>query len=247
MNYSKPKEPHQQPQRSRSPAKSLLRILAAHGHDRSMATRLAVDARGAALPMYTYPAIEYLAQLDFSDRHVLEFGSGQSTLWWSRRAAGVTAVEHDDDWVRRLGEAGMNNVDCVFAKRDDIATGKRYLATLPAGQRYDVIALDGLHYHDCAEAARDLLNPGGLVLLDNADFYPATCALLRTQGFLQVDMAGFKPCHTDAQVTSLFFDRTFDVRPRGRQPLPCVGGRKRISPFDKPRRIAVRNGKAVIY
>ncbi len=230
-----------------TPDRSLLRILAKHGHDRSMASGLAVDARGQALPMYTYPAIEYLASLDFSTRHALEFGSGQSTLWWSRRAGAVTAVEHDDDWVRRLEEAALANVTCLFAKREDIATGRDYLAVLPAEERFDVIALDGLHYHDCAAAARDLLRPGGLIVFDNADFYPATCALLRERDFLQVDMAGFKPCHVDAQVTSLFFDRAFDVKPRGRQPLPCVGGKDKISPFDKPRRIAIRNGKAVIY
>ena len=212
-----------------------------------MATGLAVDAHGNPLPMYTYPAIEYLGQLDVSDSHVLEFGSGQSTLWWARRAAGITAVEHDDHWVLRLKEAGLPNVTCVFAKREDIATGQSYLAVLPEGQRYDVIALDGLHYHDCAAAARDLLNPGGLVVFDNADFYPATCALLREHDFLQVDMAGFKPCHTDAQVTSLFFDRAFAIKPYGRQPRPCVGGKDKVSPFDKPRRIAIRNGKAVIY
>ncbi len=234
-------------QDARAPAETLLRILAAHGHDRSVATGLAVDARGGPLPMYTYAAIEYLGQLDFSDRHVLEFGSGQSTLWWARRAARVTAVEHDDHWVRRLEEAGLENVECLFAKREDVASGDLYLAVLPDGQRYDVIALDGLHYHDCAAAARGLLNPGGLVVLDNADFYPATCALLRDAEFLQVDMAGFKPCHTDAQVTSLFFDRAFGVKPRGRQPRPCIGGKDKVSPFDKPRRIAFRNGKTVIY
>ena len=197
--------------------------------------------------MYTYPAIEYLAQLDFADRTILEIGSGQSTLWWARRAKAVTAVEHDDQWVKRLQDAALPNVDCRFARREDIATGRDYLAVLPPDTQYDVLALDGLHYYECAAAARTLVRTGGVLILDNADFYPATCALLRDQGFLQVDMAGFKPCHTDTQVTSLFFDRAFDIGPRGRQPLPCVGGKDKTSPFDKPRRIAVRKGKAVIY
>ncbi len=230
-----------------SPAEPLLRILAAHGHDRSIATGRAIDSQGRPLPMYTYPAIEYLAQLDFSDRHILEFGSGQSTLWWAARSARVTAVEHDDHWVKRLEDSARRNVSCLFARREDIQTGQDYLAVLPDGQRYDAIVLDGLHYHDCAAAARALLEPGGLIVLDNSDFYPATCALLREHEFLQVDMAGFKPCHVDAQVTSLFFDRAFDIRPRGRQPRPCIGGKEKISPFDKPRRIAVRNGKTIIY
>lgn len=234
-------------QRIEEEQRALIRILKAHGHDRSQATGMPVDARGAPLPMYTYPAIEYLSQLDFGNRTVLEFGSGQSTLWWARRAAEVFAVEHDDNWVRRLESSSATNVVCLFAKREDITTGAKYLAVLPPGRKFDVIALDGLHYHDCASAAKDLLAPGGLVLLDNSDFYPATCALLRDQGLLQVDMAGFKPCHLDAQVTSLFFDRAFDVKPRGRQPIPCIGGKDKTSPFDRPRRIAFRDGKTLIY
>lgn len=112
--------------------------------------------------MYTYPAIEYLAQLDFGKSTVLEFGSGQSTLWWSRRVEHVTAVEHDDHWVSGLVKRKLRNLTCLFVKREEIATGEKYLAVLPDKLRFDVIALDGLHYYDCAKAARDLLNPGGL-------------------------------------------------------------------------------------
>ncbi len=207
-----------------------------------------VDAVGVPLPMYSYPAIEYLDQLDFARSRVLEFGSGQSTLWWAGRAAHVTSVEHDDWWVRRLADAGLANVTCLFAMRQHIATADGYIGVVPADQRFDVVALDGLHYYDCARAARRLLAPGGLVILDNADFYPATCALLRDDGFLEVDMAGFKPCHRDAQVTALFFDRDFSVPPRhGRQPVPCIGGTDRISPFDRPRGVRFKDGKPVIY
>ena len=53
-------------------------------HLKSVVAQRPVDADGRPLPWYTYPAIEYLEQLDFRDRTVFEFGSGASTLFWVR-------------------------------------------------------------------------------------------------------------------------------------------------------------------
>jgi hypothetical protein len=229
-------------------AKTAMRgILDDHGFDRSAREGLAVDRSGAPLPMYTYPTIEFLGQLDWRERRVLEFGSGQSTLWWAHRAREIWAVEHDDDWVARLREFSLPNVTCIFAMRPHVATGEDYVGVVPSGERFDVVVLDGLHYYDCARRIRQFFAPAGLVIVDNADFYPATCRILREADFLQVDMAGFKPTHRDAQVTSLFFDRAFDVPPRyERQPVTCVGGKPSISPFDSSRTIRVQNGNVVI-
>lgn len=222
-------------------------VLVGHGYRRSFEAGLPVDRNGEPVPLYTYPAIEYLDQLDFGACDVFEFGSGQSTLWWSRRARSVTAVEHDDRWARRLGDAGRANVRCVFAPRFVMESGERYAGLAGGDRRHHVIVLDGLHQHDCARAARAALAPGGLVILDNSDFYPDTCRLLREQDLLQVDLAGFKPCHAETQVTSLFFDRGFALEPRhGRQPVPPVGGKPHRSPFDRPRRIDFKDGKPVI-
>src|SRR5713226_3702266 len=58
-----------------------------------------VDASGAPLPWITYPAIDFLSQFDFSDASVFEWGSGFSTLWWSKRCKNITAVESNEHWV----------------------------------------------------------------------------------------------------------------------------------------------------
>jgi len=213
-------------------------VFRAHGYFRSLSGKLAVGEGGDPLPMYTYPAIEYLAAPDFRTARVLEFGSGQSTLWWAKRAARICAVEHDDHWVARLRQAGLGNLDIVFARREDIRTGAAYLATVPRDRPYDVIALDGLHYYDCAAAVPGLLSEGGIVVFDNADYYPRTTALLRAADLIQVDFAGFKPTHTDCQVTSLFLRPGFRPRPRGRALPPTpVGGKGQVSIFDQPRTI----------
>src|SRR5262245_20458335 len=79
------------------------------GHWKSSLRMSACSANGSPIPWYTYPAIDFLTQRNFKDRNVLEFGGGQSTLWWSARAQSVLTIEENADWCERLrGQIGMN-------------------------------------------------------------------------------------------------------------------------------------------
>jgi hypothetical protein len=69
-----------------------------YAHVQSVKSQRAVDADGNPLPWYTYPAIEYLRQLDFSDKTVFEYGSGMSTVFWAGKAKHVVSVEDDEQW-----------------------------------------------------------------------------------------------------------------------------------------------------
>jgi hypothetical protein len=69
------------------------------------------------------------------------------------------------------------------------------------------------------------LRPGGMIVLDNSDWFPLTAAALRDYDLIEVDMSGFGPINDSAWTTSLFFHRSFAVSPRyGRLPLSPVGG-----------------------
>ena len=67
------------------------------GHWGSSLRSKAIDVSGNPLPWYTYPAIDFLAARRFDGKTVLEFGGGQSTLWWSPRTRHVTTIEADPD------------------------------------------------------------------------------------------------------------------------------------------------------
>jgi len=86
-----------------------IRFSLATGHWKSSIAMSARAADGTPLPWYTYPAIDFLAQRDFSNCNVLEFGGGQSTLWWSARARSVLTIEEDAAWFARLqSQVGAN-------------------------------------------------------------------------------------------------------------------------------------------
>ena len=195
-----------------------------YAHVRSAALRTAVDASGLPVPWYTYPAIEYLRQLDFSDKTVFEYGSGQSTLFWAAAAKRIVSVEEDESWYARLAPRRPPN--CELILETDLADYPGVIDRYPDG--FDVIAVDGAargHTRlKCSRAAIRCLRPGGLVILDNADWLPESARVLRESGLLQVDLTGFAPITGHTQTTTLFFHREFVTRPKyARLPMPGPG------------------------
>jgi len=195
-----------------------------YGHLRSVRTRSSVDANGQPIPWYTYPAIEFLQQLDLSDRTVFEYGSGNSTRFWAARAARVVTVEDDEHWWEKLRAELPRN--CVLLLEQDLREFANSIHRYPEG--FDIVVVDGPARGrtrlKCAAAAVQRLKPGGMIILDNSDWLPESAALLRNADLLQVDMSGFFPIGDHTQTTSLFFHRECRFRTRNpRQPAPSVG------------------------
>jgi hypothetical protein len=212
-----------------APARALLNctrnvwtLLLRYGFLRSAATWSSVDRSGSPLPWYTYPAIDYLKQLDLSDKLVFEYGMGNSTLFWAERAKQVVSVEDDAAWLRRVSPRLPANALPVLAE-----TMEAYVGAIDARDHgFDVIVIDGKHRLQCAGHVPAALNPGGLVILDNADSYPDCCEALRTADLLQVDLSGFGPIDGYTWTTTLFFHREFDFPHLGAgRPTPPMGSR----------------------
>jgi hypothetical protein len=193
-----------------------------YGHFLSAARNEAVDQDGAPIPWYTYPALEYVRQLDFSSRTVFEYGCGNSTLFWSHLAQRVLSVEHDPQWYARMRAVLPENCEILLEEDPD-----RYVNAVAAkGVPFDVIVIDGQSRLRCAMAATRWLQKGGVILLDNSDWFPRTSEVLRTAGLLEVDMSGFGPINDYTSTTSLYFDRQFAFSPKStRQPIPGIGSR----------------------
>lgn len=176
------------------------------GHFRSSLKSKAVDKSGKPLPWYTYPAIDFLSQKEMTNRSVLEFGSGQSTLWWAARAKSVVSFESDADWYNYVRKQVPDNVTSILT--DDGA------ADVPAkldGSTFDVIVVDGLDRLKVALMSVSFLKEGGAVILDNSEGYWGRDGeypiidFFRANGFSRVDFYGYAPGVILPSCTSLFF------------------------------------------
>ncbi len=195
------------------------RILArGYGFLRSASEQRSVDASGAPLPWYTYPAIEYLRQFDFSACSVFEYGTGNSTRYWAARAGRLQAVESDPNWHAELSRE-LPNVHIHH-----YADPEQYAGCIARdGIEFDVIVIDGRWRRRCALEALGHLRAGGMIILDNGDKYRDAAQVLREAGLLQVDFSGFGPINSYTWTTSMFVRADTRLQAGLRDPAP-VGG-----------------------
>jgi hypothetical protein len=195
-----------------------------YGYLRSVAVDKPLDHNREPCPWYTYPALEYLQQLDFSDKSVFEYGCGHSTLFWGGRAASVVSVEHNKEWYDLVGARLPRN--CTLMHEPDSDSYAKSIASF--GRQFDLIVIDGLVTGrtrlKCAHAALPYLRDGGMIILDNSDWLPESARVLREAGLIEVDMTGFAPVNDYTCTTSFFLHRNFAFKPRqDRQPMPGIG------------------------
>ena len=187
-----------------------------YGQYKSIKLFSAVDKNGKPIPWYTYPAIEYLSQFKYTEMKVFEYGSGNSSLFWAERCHSIISVEHNKEWFDQINKTTLPNQIILLAEDKE-----SYIKSLEeSGEIFDLIIIDGIHRQDCARNIAGHLNKeGGIVILDNSDWYAATAKYLReTFDFIQVDFHGFSPINAYTLTTSVFLSRNVRLTPINNQP-----------------------------
>jgi hypothetical protein len=163
------------------------------------------DCRGAAIPWYTYPAIEYLSHLDLGQFDVFEYGSGNSTLWWSTRARSVVAIESDPAWYERVtSQLQSCKANVVYRLQQD---GQNYVQSLT--KKFDIVVIDGRYRTECVNRFFSMSSTGTMLIFDNSDWYPGTIDSIRKSlGWVELDFHGFGPINMYTWTTSVFINPT---------------------------------------
>ena len=175
------------------------------GYFKSLEAGLPLDREGNCLPWYTYPMISFLKDKIQPDMTVFEYGSGNSTLWWSKQVCSITAVEHDLDWYNSLKEKIASNVKYLYCELD---RGGRYCQTVLKGDRkFDIIVIDGRDRVNCARNALEALKSDGVIIWDNSEReqYREGYAYLLRNDFRRIDFEGLGPLNHREWCTSVFY------------------------------------------
>lgn len=199
----------------RTRAKLVNHLLKNYGWLRSFHEKRCVNAKGEFIPWFTYPAIDFLSQLDLSNYSVFEYGSGASTLFWSRKAKSVVSIESEEAWYNKVLENLPSNVELLLVSK----SVEEYAGSINTYDKFDVIIIDGTgdSRQKCCELALDHMQAGGIIILDNSDLWLKSAQILRNSDLdlIQIDFIGFAPLSSSAHCTSIFFTRDYNFKPIG--------------------------------
>lgn len=186
-----------------------------YGQYKSIKQWASVDGAGNKIPWYTYPTIEYLNNINFKDKLVLEYGSGNSSAYWADRALEVISVEHEEKWYQKVKESVESNQKLLLKKDDETY---EVMDELASDVKFDVIIIDGIRRIECSKIVSQYLNKtaedGYMVILDNSDWYKNTAEYLRRElDLIEIDFHGFGPINNYTWTTSIFLSRNFKFKP----------------------------------
>lgn len=193
------------------------------GHWKSSFAMMALSSGGTAIPWYTYPCIDFLKFRNFDNKTVLEFGAGQSTLWWAQKASRVIALEGDEDWLRRLKPEVPANADVhlvpVGSASACVDGVNRILADYP-DMRFDVVVIDGLWRDEMIDIAARVVKDDGIVICDNAESF-GFFEGFKSRDFQRVDFFGHAPGVVLPHCTSVYF-RSASPAFAAAHPIPVI-------------------------
>jgi len=138
---------------------------------------IALNAVHPDWPWLTPTAVRLLGLWLRPSDDVFEWGAGRSTIWIARRVHSIVSVESNIEWFTRLRsiaeQESLRNVDLKFfsptADPDEVRAYVSFLAEV--GGPFDLIIVDDLYRDHCALSAIEHLKPGGLLLVDNINWY----------------------------------------------------------------------------
>ena len=141
-------------------------FLRTSGYLRSAATKRPCRADGSPIPWMNYNVITFLEGRLSRDLSLFEYGSGNSTLFFSKLVGSVVSVENEPAWYNEISASMPNNVKLVLC---DLLDADKYVASIGEhGRKFDVIVVDAAERSRCLEEAPAHLTDRGVILLDDA-------------------------------------------------------------------------------
>lgn len=162
---------------------------------------------GMPIPWWTYSAVEFIDQVIPSSSLILEFGGGNSTLFWANRGNPSLTLEADSRWHTLISASISKSSQKNQVVHVDLGNPKA-ICDVIGSRTFDLAVIDGGDNRSLiADIAKRFLGETGMILWDNSERleYQSTIKLLHATGWNSLDFFGISPINAYASKTSLFF------------------------------------------
>lgn len=156
-------------------------------------TNLPVSSYEKGLPWISYGSLKFLEKKINKEMKVFEFGSGGSTIYFSKNVNQVVSVEHNQEWYNllkmKLNELGVSNVKLdlippekvnnlisypIISQSSPIWKNydfTKYVHSINSYENnyFDLIVVDGRVRIECLQISLNKLKSGGYLLFDNSE------------------------------------------------------------------------------
>lgn len=138
-------------------------------------------------PWIAQGAVEFLNSRLNKDMKLFEWGSGRSTLWFSKRVNVVISIEYNSQWASKLAamisDQKIENVDLRYVPLDHEhkAPTTRHYDQIPQyvaeifkcdRESFGAIVVDGHYRLTCVDKCLDYIRSGGYLVVDNSNREP---------------------------------------------------------------------------
>ena len=173
-----------------------------------------VQSDGKPIPWITYASLHFISQkLENTSFKVFEYGSGNSTLWFSERVQHIVSVEHDTTYydIVKSKIQSRSNITYILADIENDYSKK----VLNYKNEFDIIIIDGRDRIACTKNSLHALSENGIIIWDNSDRekYQEAYDFLKNKGFKKIDFKGLGPIGHIEWQTTIFYrpNNCFDI------------------------------------
>lgn len=130
---------------------------------------------GILQPWFVHGALDRIMQMDLSDKKVLEFGGGSSSLYWAMKCKEVYTIDTNPDWAANIqdtinqhGLSSKFRLELRQVNEGDQSRVEEYIK-IPEGFEPDIIVNDGILRTEVCQLAIDYFTKkgGGTLICDN--------------------------------------------------------------------------------
>ncbi len=179
----------------------------------TISTDQIIDKNSQPLPWVTYPFISFIETRLNNQLKIFEYGSGNSTLYYSKHAGHVDSVENDSFWYQKIKDTMPGNVNLFYSELEEDGEYCRYIQQ--TNKAYDIVIVDGRDRVNCCLQSFNALSPAGVLVLDDSERqeYTEAVGFLTNRGFKKIDFWGLAPTVNYLKCTSIFYrpDNCLDI------------------------------------